>query len=180
MISAKRLAALAGAFALAAQPAVASAQSAACVTEAEVSAIGIYSVPGMVRSLRTRCGGELSADGYLATQGDSLIERYAALQSGVWPTARSGLMKVLASKAGGQLAALDAIGNVPDESIRPLVDALIVQELALNVAPGDCWKIERVVEALAPIDPEVAGTLLGTLVGVLQPEQLPMCRARTQ
>ena len=79
--------------------------------------------------------------------------------------------------AGGQLAGLEVIGRVPDESIRPLVDALIVQELAPNVAPKDCWKIERVVEALAPIDPEIAGTLLGTVAGVLQPKELPMCKA---
>ena len=177
MISASRLAALASAVALAAQPTLASAQGVACVTEAEVSAIGIYSVPSMVRSLRTRCGTELSADGYLARRGDSLIGRYAALQDRVWPAARSGLMKVMASKAGGQLAGLEVIGRVPDESIRPLVDALIVQELAPNVAPKDCWKIERVVEALAPIDPEIAGTLLGTVAGVLQPKELPMCKA---
>lgn len=180
MTSARRLAALAGALALAAQPTLASAQGAACVTEAEVSAIGIYSVPSMVRSLRTRCGAQLSDDGYLARRGDSLIARYAALQDRVWPTARSGLMKVMASKAGGQLAGFEAIGRVPDESIRPLVDALIVQEFAPKVALKDCWKIERVVEAVAPIDPEIAGTLLGTVVGVLQPKELPMCRARTQ
>lgn len=180
MTSAKRLAALAGAFALAAQPTIASAQQTACITEAEVSAIGIYSVPSMVRSLRLRCGAELSADGYLARSGDSLIARYAALQSRVWPTARSGLMKVLTSKAGAQIAGLDAIGRLSDQSVRPLVDALIVQELAPNVALADCWKIERVVEAAAPIDPEIAGTLLGTAVGVMQPDELPMCRTRGQ
>ena len=180
MTSARRLAALAGALALAAQPTLASAQSSACITEAEVSAIGIYSVPSMVRSLRLHCGTELSANGYLARRGDSLIARYAALQNRVWPTARAGLMKVLASKAGGQLAGLNTIARVPDESVRPLVDALIVQELAPNVALADCWKIERVVEAAAPIDAEIAGTLLGTVVGVLQPDELPMCKARGQ
>jgi hypothetical protein len=177
----KRILAAAAGAVLALQPAVAAAQQAQCITEDEVSAIAIYSVPSLLQSVRLRCGTQLSASGYLARGSDTLAARYAALQAGVWPKARSGMMKVLASKATGEgRQGLEMITRLPDESVRPVVDALIVQELSPKIAAGDCWKIERIIEAMAPIDPEVAGTLLGAVVGVVQPEQLPVCRASVQ
>lgn len=176
----QRTFALGAAGALAMQPAVAAAQQAACVTEDEVRAIAIYSVPSVIQSVRLRCGSELAAGGYLARSGDALVARYAALQNGVWPQARTGLTKILASKAGESRQGLDVISRLPDQSVRPFVDALIVQELAPKFGVQDCWKIERVVEAIAPVDPEVAGTLIGVAAGVAQPEQVPICRSRSQ
>jgi hypothetical protein len=161
------------------QPIAASAQQ-TCVTESEVSAIAIYSLPSLVQSVRLRCDGQLAANGYLARRGDALITRYAALQNGAWPRAKSGLLKVLARQSGtGQNRQnLDMIGTLPDNAVRPLVDALIVQELSPKIDVKHCGRIERVIELASPIDPEIAGSLLGAVAGIVNPDEMPVCPAR--
>jgi hypothetical protein len=172
-----RISIMAAAAAMTLQPTVAAAQQ-PCITEDEVSAVAIYSVPSVIQGVRLRCNGELSSSGYLARRGDALIGRYAAIQNRVWPTARSGLVKVLSSRAGEGRDTLAMVTRLPDNAVRPLVDALIVQEVSPKIATSNCSKIERLIEVAAPIDPEVAGTLLGVAAGLADPEQMPVCPAR--
>lgn len=178
MASTRGLAATA-AGALALQPIAAQAQP-ACVTESEVTAIAIYSVPSVVQAVRLRCGSELSANGYIARRGASLSGRYAALQPQVWPRAKSGMLKILGSGAseaqGRQL--LDTVQSLPDDAVRPLVDAWIVQEASARIPVQNCQRIEWVVEAVAPVDPEVAGGLIGAIVGLADSDKMPVCPRR--
>src|SRR5690606_25348746 len=178
MIFHRTLATLAAAT-LAVQPAAASAQQ-ACVTEEQASAIAIYSVPGLVQAVRLRCADELSSSGYLARRGDALIGRYAPIQTRAWPAAKSGLLGLLAGKAGasGGLESLGSVATLPDNAIRPLVDALIVQEAAARIANGNCTRLERVIEFVAPIEPEMAGGLLGAIAGLVNHRDFPVCRPR--
>jgi hypothetical protein len=172
----KMLSGVAG-LALALQPVAASAQT-ACLSEREVSAIAIYSVPGLVQAVRVSCAGRLGADGYLARRGDSFSARYVALQPKVWPQAKAGLLKVLAGKSVQGRQNLDLIANLPDDAVRPLVDALIAQELSARIPASNCQPLERAIEAAAPIDPEVGGTLLGVIASLVNPQQLPVCAVR--
>jgi len=171
--------AAAAAGALALQPIAAQAQQ-TCVTEAEITAIAIYSVPSLVQAMRLRCGSELPANGYIASRGATLSGRYAALQPRVWPRARSGMLKILGTQSGAAQGRqmLDSIGTLPDEAIRPLVDAWIVQETSARIPVGNCQRLEWVIEALAPIEPEVAGGLIGALVGLVDPDKLSVCPRR--
>ena len=178
MVSPWKVLATAGAAGLALQSGLACAQQPrSCLTEQEVSAIAIYSVPSLVQAVRQRCAGELTSSGYISRRGDTLTARYAVLQPAVWPSAKSGLFKLFAGKTGDGAGSLDSIATLPDEAVRPLVDALIVQETAPKIALKNCTRLERVIEVMAPIDPEVAGTLIGLLVGFADPEQMPVCQA---
>lgn len=179
MFSTRRFAAVAAA-ACALQPVAASAQQ-ACVTEAEVAAVAIYSVPNLVEAVRLKCGSQLSASGYLARNGDALSRRYAGLQGRVWPRAKAGMLKVLGSQSGGGQGRelMSTVGTLPDSAVRPLVDAWIVQETSAKIPATNCRRIEWVIEAMAPIDPEVAGGVLGAVVGLVDPEQLPICPRRS-
>ena len=177
MVFRKGLAAAAAAAALIVQAVAASAQQ-ACVTEEEVSAIAIYSVPSLVEAVRLRCAGQLSANGYLSRPNNSLKNRYAALQTKVWPRAKAGLLKVLSGpngEASQSRQGLDMIAGLPDDAIRPFVDALIVQEVSPKIDTQRCARIERVIELASPIDPEIAGGLLGAVVGLVDPDELPIC-----
>ena len=179
MTSTKGLTAVAAA-ALALQPVAASAQQ-ACVTEAEVGAVAIYSVPSLIQAVRLKCGSELSASGYLANRGNALAGRYAALQTRVWPRAKSGMLKVLGGKSGDAQSRqlLDTLGTLPDNAVRPLVDAWIVQETSAKIPTRNCRRLEWVIEAMAPIDPEVAGGVLGAIVGLVDPDEMPICGRRS-
>jgi hypothetical protein len=178
MASSARVFAAIAAASLLTQATGASAQTPRCVTEQEVSAIAIYSVPSLVQSVRQRCAGELASSGYLARRGDALSARYATLQPAVWPRAKAGLLKLFAGAASASSGGFDTITALPDDAVRPFVDALIVQESAPRIALRNCTRIERAIEVMAPLDPEVAGTLLGVLVGFAESERIPVCPAR--
>lgn len=178
MVSSKWLTAAAAA-ALVLQPVAASAQQ-ACLTEEEVSAIAIYSVPNVVEAVRLRCAGELSPGGFLNRPNNPFKNRYLALQAKVWPRAKSGLLKVLARKSGTAQGRqnIDMIANLPDGAVRPLVDALIVQEVSPKIDTRHCGRIERVIELASPIDPEIGGSVLGAVLGLADLEELPICESR--
>jgi hypothetical protein len=159
-------------------PTLAAAQQ-NCVTEDEVGAVAIYSVPSIIQAVRTKCGRQLTSDGYLARRGDALTARYAALQARVWPRAKSGMLKVLGGQANAQGRELmSTIGTLPDTAVRPLVDAWIVQEASAKIPASNCRRLEWVIEAMAPIDPEVAGGVLGAIVGLVDPDRMPVCPRR--
>src|SRR5688572_6782654 len=141
MVSSRGLA-VAAAGALVLQPVAASAQP-TCVTEAEVAAIAIYSVPSLIEAMRLKCGGELSSSGYLARRGDTLSGRYAALQTRVWPRAKAGMLKVMAGRSGGAQGRqlLDTVRTLPDNAVRPLVDAWIVQEASAKIPASNCRRL---------------------------------------
>jgi len=170
-----------GAAALLVQPQLAAAQT-ACIAEDEVSAMAIYAVPGMVRSMQLTCASELSQGGWLAQDGGALASRYTGLQSRVWPKAKAGLLKIVGAQGVDAQAAqtLALVANLPDENVRPLVDALIVQEVSARIRVTDCGKIERMMAAIAPIEPEVAGTLIGATAGLFAEREPLICPARPQ
>jgi hypothetical protein len=129
----------------------------------EASALAVYAVPSLLAAVRQTCAGELSPNGFLARHGDSLARRYAAEQAAAWPLARSAMFKFAGTKAGDKLKAFTTL---PDETIRPLADALIQQEAAAKIHPHSCRNIQRMAEALAPLDPAEAGRIMGVMFDI--------------
>lgn len=129
----------------------------------EVAALAIYAVPGLIGAARQSCSAQLSSSGFLAQRGDSLAQRYAAQQASVWPQARGAMFKFAGSRPDDQMK---MFANLPDDAVRPLVDALIRQEAAARIKPGSCSYIERMAEALAPLEPAQAGKILGVLFDI--------------
>ena len=177
MISRTGLLALGSALALAIQPVAATAQG-ACLNEDEVSAMAVYAMPGVVQGVRLRCSSQLASSGFLARSGDALSARYAQLQPAAWPKAKSGLLKVISAKSGGAAGnrnGLTLLSSLPDSAVRPLVDALIVQELSPQIETAQCGRIELLMQALDKVDPQVAGTLLGLIAGLMKLDEPAMC-----
>lgn len=129
----------------------------------EASALAVYAMPGFIAAARQTCASELSPNGFLAMQGPGLAQRYAAEQNAAWPMARSALMRLASAKAPDQAK---TISSLPDNAIRPLADALIQQELAAQIHPRACRKIERMAEAISPLDPRDASRILGVLFDI--------------
>lgn len=176
----KRILALAASSALALQAQAALAQQ-QCFSEAEVSSAFIYAMPGIIDGATTKCSGSLASSGFLARQGKTMSARYAKQQDSAWPRARSALLK-FASNAGKGRApngTLDLLSQVPGETMRPVVDALIVQEAARRIQAKDCGKVEKLAAALDPLEPKEAGTLLGAMFAVVEPNHPPFCTARS-
>lgn len=166
MFTAKKALTTLGAAALVLQPTLAAAQQELCITETEIASMAIYAMPGLVKGLHLRCEELLSADGFLARDGDSFAGRYADLQDAAWPSAKSGFMKFVRVKASPDGGEFDLLASLPDEAVRPLLDALLIQKLVTKIAQKDCGKVERVMKAIAPVEPDVAGELIGVIAGL--------------
>jgi hypothetical protein len=126
----------------------------------EAAALAVYAVPDLISATRQTCADRLSPSGFLARHGDALAERYADEQDAVWPQARAALFKFASEKAGDKL---QPFATLPDKTIRPLADALIQQEVARKIHPDSCRNIERMAQAISPLEPREAGTILSVL-----------------
>jgi hypothetical protein len=129
----------------------------------EASALAVYAMPGFIAAARQTCASELSPNGFLALQGPGLAQRYAAEQNAAWPVARAALLRIVTAKAPDQVKTFESL---PDKAIRPLADALIQQELAAKIHPRSCRNIERMAEAISPLDPRDASRILGVLFDI--------------
>ena len=175
MTFAKPFALALAALTIPAQPVFAQAQAQRdCVTEAEVSARGIYSVPHALRSVRSRCGANLAADGFLATQGNRLSQRYAALADSNWRGALTGITRMVGAGLMQGQAQLQ-LDRLPAEIVRPLVDEMIAQKVAEQVAPADCRRIERAAEAFAPLEPTEVGRISAVIMSLAGIERPKIC-----
>jgi hypothetical protein len=129
----------------------------------EAAALAVYAVPSLLTAIRQTCADQLSPSGFLARHGDSLTRRYAAEQAAAWPLARSAMFKFATTKAGDKLKAFTTL---PDQTIRPLADALIQQEAAARIHPHSCRNIQRMAEALSPLEPAETGRILGVMFDI--------------
>ncbi|MBO0748847.1 MAG: hypothetical protein J2O44_00240 [Porphyrobacter sp.] len=129
----------------------------------EASALAVYAMPSIIAASRQTCASELSPNGFLAMQGPGLARRYATEQNAAWPLARSALLRVASTKAPDQAK---TFASLPDKAVRPLADALIEQEVAAKIHPRSCRNIERMAEAISPLDPMDAGRVLGVMFDI--------------
>lgn len=158
----------------------ASAQAAAsCISEREVAQLAVYAVPSVIEGVHGKCAKSLAPSGFLATKGKAFAARYAALQGETWPGAKSAIAKFATSRTDGQAASTFAtLAGLPDDAVRPLVDALIAQKIGETIKPKDCSTVERGIQLLSPLGARDGGALVGFIFGLVKPADLAVCGAR--
>ncbi len=157
--------------ALAALAQAQAAMAAECVTEREVSGLAIYALPSIVNGIDPICAPHLASDGYLAQNSQNLAERYARLGDANWPLAKSAMLKFIGEKDAGS----EAIASLPDEAVRPLVEAVLVQKIAGDIKPQNCPKIERGFQLIDKLPPETVGEVIGFVMGLVKPKSPEIC-----
>lgn len=153
----------------------AAANSTACISEAEVSGLAIYAMPSLLDGVGGICAEHLSPDGFLASNGVQLADNYTELSQSSWPLAKSGLMKFIGDDSGD----LAMFAELPDEAVRPFVDAIIIQKITGEIKPGDCSRIERGIRILAPLPPENTGELIGFIMSMVKVKNPQICPSET-
>ena len=144
------------------------------MTQAEVSSLVVYGLPQAIEASRVSCSAQLAPDGFLATRGSALASRYSTAKDAAWPKAKAGLIKLANITNARDIATL---AGLPDDTVRPLIDALIQQKVAEAIQPGTCGDVERLARVLAPLDPQQLGALSGVLASlVLQDKDPRICR----
>lgn len=125
-------------------PATASAQiaGASCLTRGEAEGLMTYALPGVVRSLSSKCAAALPATAPLILGGTVTAGRYQPEADKAWPIAKMAFDKL----AGAKMS--DLIG---DAATQKLLSATITTGVIAKVKLTDCATIDRVLDLLQPL-----------------------------
>lgn len=160
---------------------VCAAQEPACLTEREVTNLVTYALPVVMDSAIKTCRPQLSPEGYFATQGSSLVQRYAARKGAAWPEAKAALIKL-----GGKDSKLkDMVSSLSDEALQPFAEGMVSAVVTKGIKPDQCKAIERATRLLSPLPPENTAELLTFILvvtekpkaGSAKKSDLPICPA---
>ncbi len=155
------------------------AQQQACVVSADLSDAVVYAMPIAFDATRNACANRLTRDGFMATQGDTYIAPFRTGQDEAWPGAFRFLKTFMDqdksgdSGTGADMGAM--LGSMPEEALRPFVDALVGQMIAAEIKGDTCGQIERGLELLSPLPTENIGGLIAFLVELTDMKNPPIC-----
>lgn len=164
---------------------VAAAQEPACLTEREVTSLVTYALPVVMDGAMKACRPQLSPQGYFATQGSSLVQRYSVRKSAAWPEARAALVKL----GGNDDKLKDIVSTLSDEALQPFAEGMVSAVVTKGIKPDQCKAIERATRLLSPLPPENTAELVTFIlvmadkpkvrgaVGASKKSDLPICPA---
>lgn len=142
----------------------AAAQTQACVAPADLGDGVVYAMPIAYEAVRSACANRLARDGFISARGEGFITPFRARQDAAWPGAFRLLKTFMASdpkNAGnGGPDMLAMLSSMPEDALRPFVDAMIGQVIAEEIKGDDCSRIERGVELISPLPIENVGGLV--------------------
>jgi hypothetical protein len=142
--------------ALACQPALAQATNSSCLTQKQASSLAAYALPSVISGTTKRCSTALKADSFLKANGDALAGRYAERKNANWPEAKAAFLKM----SQGKDDASKVLGQLPDESLRPMLDVILEGMVVQEIPLADCDKIDSFVSLLAPLPAENTAELI--------------------
>lgn len=155
------------------------AQSQACVAPADMSDAVVYAMPIAFDAARNACANRLSGDGFMATRGDAYIAPFRAGQDQAWAGAFRFLKTFMAKDGaaqGGSSADMAAmIESMPEDALRPFVDALVGQMIAAEIKGDSCTKIERGLQLLSPLPTDNVGGLVAFIAELAELKDPPVC-----
>ena len=157
----KKLSAVTALVAMAASQAAAAQD---CITEQEAVALAIYGAPAALDAARSACRSTLPSDSFLISGTGQMKARYNAERAQYWPSVASGITKMVGRSSDGNYGEASLLLQLPERDVRPLVDALIAQELADEIKPESCADINRIVRSVAPLDPMEFGRVVGAVL----------------
>ncbi len=157
----------------------AQAQQPACVAPADLSDAAVYAMPIAYDAARTTCANRLARDGFVAKRGETWIATFRAGQNKAWPGAFRFLKTFMEQQGSDQAdSGVDMramLTAMPEDALRPFVDALVGQMIAEEIKGDSCGKIERGLELLSPLPSENVGGLIAFVVELAELKNPPVC-----
>ncbi|MFV0643980.1 MAG: hypothetical protein ACK5NN_05690 [Sphingomonadaceae bacterium] len=163
----------AAALSLAALFQIPTAQAQSCITETEVADLLVYAMPLAIDGVYAKCSATASKQGFLNSGSSKLRSKYAALTDQSWPGARSALLKFASSR--DKATSFGDLGQLPDNAVRPLIDAIIIQKVSQETKPESCMDIERGLGLIAPFKPRDTSALLAFVAGMANLRSPDVC-----
>lgn len=151
----------------------AQAQAPRCVDPRDLSDAVVYTMPSLVAAYRTKCASTMDGKGFLAREGERFSARFAALADQSWPGAYRMLESFAANGMNREI--VEAFEQLPPETLKLVVDTIVIQKVAQEIKVKDCAKIDHGVELLAPLPVENVGGLVSFIVEMSGVENPSLC-----
>jgi hypothetical protein len=164
--------------AFACQPVVAQAQDAACLSPKQAASLASYALPSVISGTTKRCATTLPGNSFLKTSGETLAKRYATRKTENWPAAKAAFLTM----SSGKDDASKVLAQLPDDSLREMIDVILEGMIAQEIPLGECGKIDNFVRLLAPLPPENTAELVALTVSLAtdkqpaKPGKLAICK----
>ncbi|RKF23410.1 hypothetical protein D6851_02785 [Altericroceibacterium spongiae] len=147
-----------------------------CIKEQEVKSLTLYALPTVIQAAQTRCTASLSSNGFMATGAAELASRYQALKDDNWPVARDVLIRMTAKGDQPQDRRMGLIlEQMPPDTVRELLDSIILQKLSEEIQPDKCTTIEHGLEIAAPLEPEETASIFAFVLTLAAPDDMNIC-----
>jgi hypothetical protein len=146
-----------------------------CLTRPELRGMVAYFLPTVLQSAIDKCTQRLAPDSYMLARAPQLLNTLEAGRSGSWPMAKAAFIKI---GGDGDKGSSDMFSALPEEAVRPLIEAVINQKIGSTIKPESCGDIDRV---MAPLEPLPATNLIDVLTEAMaiagrSDKQLQVCR----
>ncbi len=157
------------------QAAQAQVQAKPCMTRPELRGMVAYFLPTVLSSTIEKCAQRLAPDSYMLARAPQLLNTLEASRSQSWPMAKAAFMKI---GGDGNKGTADIFAALPEDAVRPLIEAVIDQKIGSTIKPENCGDIDRV---MAPLEPLPAANLIDVLTEAMAiagrtDKQLQVCR----
>lgn len=132
-----------------------------CVTAAEANAFMSFAMPDVLDGVLQQCRSHVAVTGFFSKSGAGLVEKYRRGQDSHWPGAKAAFFKIADNDPG-----VASLKIMPDSVVKPLVSFGATAKATNEIKSDDCGKIERMVEAMAPLPPENTATIVSALLEI--------------
>lgn len=143
-----------------------------CIPPVQAEALITYMLPKAVKAAQSKCGLALpSRSALMQEQSERLIE-YQKASEKAWPNAKAAVSAIAGDKFPGEL---------DDELIKPLADAIFIGLITEEIKPKDCGLIDKIYGDLAPMPSSNIASLTVTIIQAATKDEkksnLPICKA---
>ena len=144
-----------------------------CVEPADLDDGILYAMPVLYEAVMASCSDQYSPDGFMMSEGEAFVEGFRSKQDDAWPGAWRFLKTFTNEEGDEEMAKM--ISSLPEETVRPFVDAIVLQMVSAEIKPDSCGKIERGVELIAPLPPENVSALIAFIAEQAGVKDPPIC-----
>ena len=139
----------------------ASAQQ-ACVEAEDLSDTITYAMPAVYGALQVPCSATFAENAVMANEAGAFVDQFRAMGDVAWPGTLRMLKVFMNSGENADNGMAEAVAQMPDDALRPLVDAIltqmVVERLTKDMKVSTCADIAEAMELIAPLPPEnIAG-----------------------
>lgn len=139
---------------LAALPAMAVAQTPACMPQQQAGALVTFALPTLVERLADRCREALPPTAYLEANAGALADRYRPDAAAAWPEARRAIAQIFTQFLGQPMPA-----DMNSDLVRTLAEPALAGLLAKQVSRQDCVIADAAITNAAALSGRDLGRL---------------------